>query len=120
MVVVAALMLSAARAIGDDSYPGQPLVQVRFDQLIPMSYPTKSVRFDRLRETTWPLIDPGIANIPITENLIRPLDQPLLIVNEATVGRLPRVRPKQQSQQSVPVPRPKSEARPPRAGGKGR
>src|SRR5689334_15351951 len=83
-VMVVALLMCATRAIADDSYGGLPLLQVRFDQLIPTSFPTKTSGFERLRQTTWPLVDPGVATVPITENLVHPLDQPLLIMTEGT------------------------------------
>ena len=92
LFVATALALSGVRATADDA----PLIQARFDQLIPISYPTIRPSFDRLIQTTWPLSDPGIARTPITENLVRPLDQPLLIVNEGW-GQLPAIRPKRES-----------------------
>jgi hypothetical protein len=91
LFVATALALSGVRATADDA----PLIQARFDQLIPISYPTIRPSFDRLIQTTLPLIDPGIARVPITENLVRPLDQPLLIVNEGW-GQLPAIRPKRE------------------------
>jgi hypothetical protein len=114
-VVVVVSLVACMRVSGDDSYSGQPLIQARFDNLIPTSYPTATARFDRLRETTWPLVDPGVATIPITDNLVYPLDQPLLITSEG-VGQLPRVR---SIQENVKVVRRGSEAHLPRAGGKG-
>src|SRR6476620_2291579 len=92
LFVATALALSGVRATADDA----PLIQVRFDQLISTSYPTIRPGFDRLIQTTLPLTDPGIARVPITENLVRPLDQPLLIVNEVS-GQLPAIRPKRES-----------------------
>jgi hypothetical protein len=92
LFVATALALSGVRATADDA----PLIQARFDQLIPISYPTIGPSFDRLIQTTWPLTDPGIARVPITENLVRPLDQQLLIVNEGW-GQLPAIRPKRES-----------------------
>jgi len=64
--------------------------------LIPTSYPTLRPSFERLIQTTLPLTDPGIARVPITENLVHPLDQQLLIVNEGW-GQLPAIRPKRES-----------------------
>ena len=96
MFVATALALSGVRATADDANSGEPLIQVRFDQLIPISYPTIRPGFDRLIQTTLPLTDPGIARVPITENLVRPLDQPLVIVNEGW-GQLPAIRPKRES-----------------------
>jgi len=92
LFVATALALSGVRATADDA----PLIQVRFDQLISTSYPTIRPGFDRLIQTTLPLTDPGIARVPITENLVRPLDQPLVIVNEGW-GQLPAIRPKRES-----------------------
>ena len=118
LFVATALALSGVRATADDANSGEPLVQVRFDQLIPISYPTIRPSFDRLIQTTWPLADPGIARVPITENLVRPLDQQLLIVNEGW-GQLPAIRPKRES---IPELRQTSANRhaPARSGGKTR
>src|SRR6476660_3322627 len=92
----AALTFCADRAAdADDSNYGLPLTQVQFDKLIPMSYPTTSPGYDRLRQTIWPLIDPGVAKIPTTENLVYPMDQPSLITNEG-LGQVPQSRAKQQ------------------------
>ena len=96
LFVATALALSGVRATADDANSGEPLVQARFDQLIPTSYPTLRPSFDRLIQTTGPLTDPGTARVPITENLVHPLDQPLLIVNEGS-GPLPAIRPKRES-----------------------
>ena len=96
LFVATALALSGVQATADDANSGEPLVQARFDQLIPTSYPTLRPSFDRLIQTTGPLSDPGIARVPITENLVHPLDQPLLIVNEG-LGQLPAIRPKRES-----------------------
>jgi len=114
LFVATALALSGVRATADDA----PLIQARFDQLIPISYPTIRPSFDRLIQTTWPLTDPGIARVPITENLVRPLDQPLLIVNEGW-GQLPAIKPKRES---IPELRQTSASRPdpPRTSGKTR
>jgi hypothetical protein len=115
LLVVAALMISGVGASGD-SYSGRPLVQARFDQLIPTSYPTIRPGFHRLVQTTWPLTDPGIARLPMTQNLLNPFAQPLLIVNGGA-GRLPATKPKRESVR-VPRPRPVVRAVPPRTGGK--
>ena len=85
LFVATALALSGVPAMADDANLGEPLIQARFDQLVPTSYPTIRPRFDRLIQTSWPVIHPGVAQVPITANLVRPLDQPLLIVNP--VGR---------------------------------
>ena len=111
LVVAIAFVLSSVRATADDATPGEGVIQVRFDQLIPTSYPTVGARFDRLIQTTLPLTDPGIAHVPITENLVRPLDQQLVIVNEGW-GQLPAIRPKTQTSASRHAPA--------RSGGKAR
>ena len=118
LFVATALALSGVRAMADDASFSEPLIQARFDQLIPTSYPTITPRFDRLIQRTWPLTDPGIARVPITENLVRPLDQPLLIVNEGW-GQLPAIRPKRES---IPEHRQASASLhgPARSGGKAR
>ena len=110
-----ALTLSGAAATADDA-SGERLIQARFDQLIPTSYPTVRTGFDRLIQTTWPLTDPGVARVPITENLVNPMDQPLVIVNEGW-GQLPAIRPKRGS---VPEHRPTSLSRPARPGPSGK
>jgi len=117
LFVATALALSGVRATADDANSGE-LIQARFDQLIPTSYPTLRPSFDRLIQTTLPLTDPGIARVPITENLVHPLDQQLLIVNEGW-GQLPAIRPKRES---IPGLRQTSASRhaPARSGGKAR
>jgi hypothetical protein len=95
LFIAAALALSGARATADDTNSGEQLIQARFDQLIPTSYPTVRTTFDRLIQTTWPLSDPGIGRVPITENLVHPLDQPLVIVNEGW-GQGPAIRSKRE------------------------
>jgi len=81
LFLAVALALSAAPAKADDVIYGQPLVQTRFDQLIPTSYPIVRPRFDRLIKTSRPVIHPGVPEVPITADLVRPTDQPLLIAN---------------------------------------
>jgi len=90
-----ALALSGVGATADDA-SGERLVQARFDQLVPTSYPIVTPRFDRLIQTTWPLTDPGAGRVPITENLVHPMDQPLVIVSEGW-GQLPAIKPKRES-----------------------
>jgi len=85
LLLAMGLALSGVRATADEASYGQPLIQARFDQLIPTSYPTTTARFDRLIQRSWPVIHPGVPQVPITENLLRSVDQPLLIVNP--VGR---------------------------------
>ena len=61
LFVATALALSGVRATADDANFSEPLIQARFDQLIPTSYPTLRPSFERLIQTTLPLTDPGIA-----------------------------------------------------------
>jgi hypothetical protein len=92
------LAMSGLPAFADDNYLDMPLTQARFDRLIATSYPTIRPKFNRLIPTTLPLIQPGIARVHITENLVYPLSQPLLIVNErpeswaASLSQRPRPR----------------------------
>ena len=65
-------------AFADGSYPGQPLIQADFDRLVPISSRLKITRFNALKPTTYPVIQSGIARVPITENLVHPTDRPLL------------------------------------------
>ena len=81
-VMMITLAMSGLPALADDNYMSMPLTQARFDRLIPTSYPTMRPKFTRLTPTTLPLIQPGIARVHITENLVYPIYQPLLIVNE--------------------------------------
>lgn len=80
-LIICAVALAHASAYSDYVYDEQPLVQAQFDRLIPTSYPTIAPDFGLLRPTTSPLIYPGVPQIHITENLSRPTEQPLLIVN---------------------------------------
>lgn len=81
-LVMVALAMSGLPALAEDNYLDMPLTQARFDRLIPTSYPTIRPKFTRLIPTTLPLVQPGVARVHITENLVYPLSQPLLIVNE--------------------------------------
>jgi hypothetical protein len=80
-LIILAIALANARAYSDYVYDEQPLVQNRFDRLIPTFYPTITPDFGLLRPTISPLIYPGVPQIHITENLSRPTEQALLIVN---------------------------------------
>ena len=97
LVMATFLVVGALRATaGEDSYFGQPLVQVRFDQLVPTTHPIVTPKFDRLLQTDVPLTDPGVARVPITDNLIHPLEQPLLIASEGLgLGQITQVTPTQ-------------------------
>ncbi len=80
-VVASVFAIANASAYSDYVYVDEPLVHVTFDRLIPTFYPTIQPDFNRLIPTTYPLIHPGIPQVHITDNLINPFDQPLLIVN---------------------------------------
>ena len=81
VLVVFAIGTGKAWAYSDYAYVEQQLVHVSFDHLISTFYPTIKPDFDKLRPTTWPLIDPGVAQIHITENLVRPSEGQLLVVD---------------------------------------
>ena len=80
-LIAAALAIGNASAYSDYVYVDQPLIHPTFDRLIPTFYPTIQPDFSKLVPTTYPLIYPGIPQVHITDDLINPLDQPLLIVN---------------------------------------
>ena len=80
-----ALAISSLCAAGERTHFDQPLVQARFDHLVPTSYPTVQTDFTRLRSTTWPLINPGIAEVHITENLAQAFARPVLVTDYAAV-----------------------------------
>jgi hypothetical protein len=97
-LMMIALAMSGLPASADDNYLERPLIQATFNRLIPTSYPTIKPGFHRLIPTTLPLIQPGTARVHITENLVYPIYQPLLIVNErpeswaASLSQRPRPR----------------------------
>ena len=97
LLVAAVVAISGSGARAADSYSGQSLIRPRFDRLIPTTSPVIRPGFHRLVQTTWPLINPGIARLPMTQDLIRPSDQPLLIVNQGGAGPLPVIRPKRET-----------------------
>jgi hypothetical protein len=80
--VIVALAIGGWPALGEDTNFSRPLVQARFNHLVPTSYPTIRPSFRQLQPTTQPVIHPGIPRVPITKNLVNPFAQPLLIVNE--------------------------------------
>jgi hypothetical protein len=80
-LIAVAVAIGNASAYSDYVYVEQPLIHPTFDHLIPTFYPTIQPDFNKLIPTTYPLIHPGIPRVHITDNLINPLDQPLLIVN---------------------------------------
>ena len=79
--VVSALFCCTTKAMGEDSYPGQPLIQADFNRLVPITYPLVTTRFNGLKPTTYPLFQPGVARNHITEKLVHPVEQPLLRSN---------------------------------------
>jgi hypothetical protein len=79
--VVSALTFCTTKAMGDGSYPAQPLIQADFTRLVPRSYPLATTRFNALKPTTYPVLQPGIARVHITENLVHPIERPLLRSN---------------------------------------
>ena len=80
-LVILAVAISNAPAYSEYIYDEQPLIHPTFDRLIPTFYPTIKPDFNKLRPTTWPLIYPDAPTIHITDDLVRPTEQQLLIVN---------------------------------------
>ena len=76
--VVSALTFCTTKAMGDGSYPGQPLIQADFTRLVPRSYPLVTTQFNGLKPTTYPVFQPGVPRVHITEKLVRPIEMPLL------------------------------------------
>lgn len=79
--VVSALFFCTTKAMGEGTYPGRPLIQADFNRLIPISYPVVTTRFNGLKPTTYPVFQPGVARVHIPENVIHPVEQPLLRTN---------------------------------------
>ena len=76
--LVSVVTLGATKAMGDTTYSGQPLTQVEFTQLVPITYPLATTRFTALKPTSVPVIQPGVARVHIIEKLAHPMEQPLL------------------------------------------
>ena len=76
--LVLALAFCTTKAMADGTYPGQPLTQVEFDRLVPITYPLVTTKFTALKPTSYPVIHPGVARVHITEKLVHPMEQPLL------------------------------------------
>ena len=76
--VVSALTFCATKAMADESYPGKPLIQTDFARVVPTTYPLAITRFSALMPRSYPVLQPGIARLPITEKLMRPIERPLL------------------------------------------
>ena len=79
--MVLTLTFGVTKAMGDGSYPGQPLVQVEFNHLVPRSYPLVTTQFNALKPSSYPVIQSGVAKVHITEKLVRPTERPLLRTN---------------------------------------
>jgi hypothetical protein len=79
--VVSALTFCTTKAMADDSYPGKPLIQTDFTRVVPTTYPLATTRFNALTPRSYPVFQPGIARVHITEKLVRPIEQPLLRSN---------------------------------------
>jgi len=65
--IVVALAAGGLPALGDDSFANQPLLQVKYDRLIPTSFPTVSPNFAGLRQTAFNRLIPTTAS-PIPAN----------------------------------------------------
>ena len=76
--VVLALTFCGGQAMGEGSYEGQPLTQVGFDRLVPITSRLTTTKFTALKPTSYPVIHPGVARVHITEKLVRPTEHPLL------------------------------------------
>jgi hypothetical protein len=83
-----ALAASSLCAMGQGTDFEQPLIQARFDHLVPTTYPTTQTNFSRLKPTTWPLIDPETRQIHITENVTQAFVRPLLITDYASTASI--------------------------------
>ena len=82
ILLVGALPFCTTTAMGDggDVSEPRPLIQVDFNRLVPITYPLVTTRFNTLKPTTYPVSETGVARVHTTENLIRPIDKPLLKV----------------------------------------
>ena len=86
------LALSVSRGLSQEVSTATPIIHVSFDQLVPSSYPVIHPRFDRLRSTTYPIIHPGIPQVHISDNLVRPTSQPLLLTYPILPAPAPTTR----------------------------
>jgi hypothetical protein len=82
ILLVGALPFCTTTAMGDggDVSEPRPLIQVDFNRLVPITYPLVTTRFNTLKPTAYPVSETGVARVHTTENLIRPIDKPLLKV----------------------------------------
>jgi hypothetical protein len=78
ILLASVVVLGPSQLRGEESYPGQPLTQVEFNRLVPITYPLVTTKFTALRPTSYPVIQPGVARVHIIERLLHPLEQPLL------------------------------------------
>lgn len=67
--------------MGEGSYEGQPLTQVGFDRLVPITSRLTTTQFNALKPTSYPVIHPGAPRVHIIEKLVHPTEQPLLRTN---------------------------------------
>lgn len=81
ILVVSALAFCATKAMGDGGDPGRPLIQADFSRLVPITSRLVTTQFNALKATTYPVSETGVARIHPTENLVRPIEQPLLHIN---------------------------------------
>jgi hypothetical protein len=66
------------QAMGDDGDLGRPLTQTDFSRLVPTSYPLVTTQFNSLKSTIDGVSQTGVAQIHPTENLVHPIEKPLL------------------------------------------
>ena len=78
MFLVSVLAMGTNQAMDKGSYQGQPLTQVEFTKLVPITYSLVTTQFTALEPTSYPVIQPGVAQVHIIETLVHPMEQPLL------------------------------------------
>jgi len=80
ILVISALPFCTTTAMGDNGNASEPrpLIQADFTRLVPISYPLVTTRFNTLKPTTYPISETGVARVHTTENLLRPVEKPLL------------------------------------------
>jgi len=78
VLLISVLVLGPSQVMGEESYPGQPLTQVEFNRLVPITYPLVTTEFAALKPTSFPVIQTGVARVHIIERLVHPMEQPLL------------------------------------------
>ena len=80
ILVVSALPFCVSKAMGDggDVSEPRPLIQADFSRLVPITSSLVTTRFNSLKSTTYPVSEVGVARVRTTENLVRPIEKPLL------------------------------------------